>query len=157
MGVALTCGPLGAGALAAGLVSASFNAAAGFDTTAGVGAAVVFSLAFATTGADEAGAGLAAAANGFSTAGGGGDGGVGWEDEAAGVGATEVGTAAGASPNLSLYFGLSPASSATEAAGLVGTTGGFSATGEGGDGGDGEAGAADADASAGRSSRNFSL
>jgi hypothetical protein len=89
---------------------------------------VAFSLTFATAGADEAGAGLAVAANGFST--GGGDGRVGWEDEAAGAGATEVGAAAGVSSlrNLSLYFIL--ASSVAEAARLANAAGSFSTTAE---------------------------
>jgi hypothetical protein len=60
---------------------------------------------------------LAAAANGFSTAGVGGDGGVGVEDDAAGVGATAVGAAVGVSSlrKFSLYFVF--ASSAAETAG----------------------------------------
>lgn len=55
MGVALTCSPLGAGPLAAGLVPASFKAVAGLDATAGIGAAAVFSSALVTAGADGEG------------------------------------------------------------------------------------------------------
>jgi hypothetical protein len=109
---------------------------------------------------------LAAAASGFSTAGVGGDGEVGVEDDA-------VGAAAGVSSlrKFSLYFVF--ASSAAGGTGLAGTAGlsalasakdgNFSATGDGGVGGaglgDGAAGAGVAvvGATAEGSSRNLSL
>jgi hypothetical protein len=142
MGVALTCSPLGTGALAAGFVSASFKAVAGLDAATGVGAAAVFSPVLIAAGADGEGVGLPAATNGFSPADPGGDGGGGWEDEAAGAGATEAGAAAGVPSlrKLSLYFGLSLASSAAgdAGAGMAGLSSvalakedGIPATGEG--------------------------
>jgi hypothetical protein len=123
MGLVLIGDPLGSGALAVGLVSASFNAAAGFDTTAGVDAAAVFSPILATAGADGEGEGLVADVNSFSTVGVSGDCGVGLEDEAPGAGTAEVGAAAGVSSlrKLSLYFVF--ASSVAETAGLPGTEG----------------------------------
>jgi len=111
MGLVLICDALDAGSIAVNLVSTNFNAVVGFDPAAGVGAAVAVSLALAT------------ATNGFSTTGGGGDGGVDPEDDAAGVDAPAVGAVAGVSSlrRLSLSFGLSLASSAAGGTGLAGT------------------------------------
>jgi len=131
VGGAPACAPWGAGAPAIGLVSANFNTVTGFATATGVGTAVVFSPALSTAGAEGEGEGLAAATNGFSTVGAGGDDGVGTEDDAAGIGATTVGAAAGVSSlrRLSLSFGF--ASSAAETAGLVETAVGLAASGAG--------------------------
>jgi len=132
MGLVLICDALGAGSLAGvwvgagaltfGLATAGADLVAGFAAAASVGAIGVFSLAFAVPGA---GAGLAAAANGFSTTAVGGDWGTGFKDGTADAGATEVGVATTVSSlrKLSLSFGLSWVSSAAGDAWLAGTAG----------------------------------